>query len=57
MSLGLIIPTTAMDNFATIVAPNVGNDNNFETYCGSYLNPLAGSTVSGQVVGESIGHR
>jgi hypothetical protein len=55
--LGLIIPTISFDNFASLPAggvANTGNDNNFETYCGTFLNPLAGQTVSGTVLGSVI---
>ena len=49
--LGLIIPSIAYDNFASL-GSNTGNDNNYETYCGTFLNPLSGQTVSGTVTGD-----
>ncbi len=47
MSAGLIIPTTAINNgLAT-------GTNNFENYCGAYLNPLEGQKI-GAVVSSNF---
>ena len=44
------MPTIAFDNFINVIA----NANNFESFCGAYLNPVDGSTVGGSVRGENF---
>jgi hypothetical protein len=50
---GILVPTVALDNALSAAAANVGNKNNFESYCGTYLNPLALSQGGGIVTGPN----
>jgi hypothetical protein len=52
VNAGLIIPTSAFDPGNTVAIAN-----NFETFCGEYLNPLSAMKLSGAVTSKFILHK
>jgi hypothetical protein len=49
---GLFFPTLALDNMLSAAAGNIANRNNFESFCGDFLNPVSMSNAGGVVTSK-----